>query len=97
MKLSDLQKYILLISYENIGKTSKRTLFDYYKNKKKKPSKEDQLNIITKSIDRLIKKELIAGFGKKTSKKWFIEKIKLTPKGKKEAVNIIKSKQKKLL
>ena len=92
MKLSSLQIYILRKCYENKGQIPKRILFDFYQGKKKKPSKDDMLNIITKSADRLIKKEFLVGYGRKTAQKWFIEKVRLTPKGRKAIKELLRSK-----
>ena len=85
MNFSSLQKYILRQTYLNRGKISRKRLEKFYENKKKKPKKEDIVNIITKSIDRLIKKELLTGFGTKTAQKWFVKEIRLTPQGRKWA------------
>jgi len=40
--------------------------------------------------------DLLTALGKKTAKKWFIHKIRLTARGKKIALNIIKNRQRKL-
>lgn len=104
MKLSTLQIYILRKCYEKRGQIPKKILFDFYHpshkasdgKSKKKPSRDDQLNIITKSVDRLIKKELLVGFGRKTAYKWFVEKVRLTPKGRKITKELIKKRQAKL-
>ncbi len=46
---------------------------------------DDAVNAITKSIERLIDKELMVGYGVRTPHKWYIHEVKLTVKGKKEA------------
>jgi len=89
MKFSSLQKYILRQAYLNKGKSSRKRLEKFYENKKKKPKQEDIVNIITKSIDRLIKKELMIGQGIKTAKKWFVKEIRLTPQGRKWAKKLL--------
>lgn len=85
MKLSNLQKYILLSCYEEKGKVSRDRLLKFYDKQKKKPKIEDQVNIITKSLERLIDKELLVGYGVRTPHKWFIREIKLTIIGRKIA------------
>lgn len=60
---------------------------DFYLNKKMK-SKKIQ-GIITRSIKRLINKELLIGYGKKTPHKWNIEEIKLTLKGRQIAKTLL--------
>ncbi|RJR32011.1 hypothetical protein C4569_00630 [Candidatus Parcubacteria bacterium] len=94
MKLSNLQKYILKQSYFSRSKKINRHLFlNYYKDKKK-ISEKDKINSITKSLDRLIEKDLIFGFGEKTAHKFYIQEIKLTPKGRLTARNLAGKQQK---
>ena len=95
MKLSALQKYILKQCVQTKDKTiSKAILERFYNNNKNKPKPKDIINIITKSVERLIKKELVIGYGWKTSHKWFINQVKLTPKGKKIAKSLFGIQQK---
>lgn len=58
--------------------------------------KNYQESIITKSLERLIDKELMMGYGRRTPHKWFITHVKLTKKGEKQAEEILKSGQTKL-
>ena len=91
MKLSHLQKYILLAGYGEKEKFSRGRLLKFYANpsalratpfrKGRVPKKEDRVNIITKSLERLIDKGLMVGYGMRTPKKWFIKEIKLTAVG----------------
>ncbi|HLC89344.1 MAG TPA: hypothetical protein VJG65_00090 [Patescibacteria group bacterium] len=86
MKLSVLQKYILKQCLQAKDKTiDKKILHAFYNQKKFPPKSKDIINIITKSVERLIRKEVVVGFGEKTSHKWFIKQVKLTPKGRKMA------------
>lgn len=99
MKLSKLQKYILLEAYATKDKLLRGKLLDYYKtkkNKKKKPNKKDQINIIHRSINRLIDRGLMIGYGKRTREKWFYTFIRLSPQGKATAKKIFLDKQQKL-
>ena len=62
MKLSSLQKYILkqcLLARDKI--ISKSVLERFYNNLSRKP--KEVIKIITKSVERLIKKELVIGYG----------------------------------
>ena len=94
MKLSSLQKYILKHCFESRGsQISKQKIFEFYKNQKKAPLLKDEITIITKSIERLIVKELIAGYGWKTAHKWFIREVKLTPTGRKVAKTLFGTQQ----
>ena len=81
MKLSALQKYILTEAYGH--KKVDRKLFNkFYLNKKVAPKGEDRIKIISKSIDRLIDKGLMFGYGQKTKHKWYIKEVSLTALGK---------------
>ena len=93
MKLSELQKYILKQAWQSESKTAaKGVLEKFYDFDKRKP--KDIISIITKSVDRLIKKDLVAGYGHKTAKKWFISQVRLTTKGRKTARNLFGIQQK---
>jgi len=95
MKLSDLQKYILRQAWPTKDKTvSKNVLAKFYSNQKAPPPVKDIINVITKSVERLIKKELVIGYGWRTPHKWFIRQVRLTPKGKKVAKSLFGIQQK---
>ena len=64
---------------------SRKGFEKFYTAAKKKPKLADIQNIITKSIERLIDKELLTGYGRRTPHMWFIDEISLTGKGKKTA------------
>lgn len=82
MKLSSLQKYILKNSWQSKNAKVSRDVFErYYNDKKIIPSKKIRGNIITKSIERLIEKGLLIGFGEKTQHRLFINHVKLSPQG----------------
>lgn len=96
MKLSALQKYILMECYRVPDKMLRGKLIEYYKNKKKKSKKKDQLDAINKSVNKLIDRGLLIGYGKRTAEKWFYTFIKLAPAGKKKARGIYLARQQKL-
>ncbi|HPI67371.1 MAG TPA: hypothetical protein PKZ16_02420 [bacterium] len=92
MRLSNLQKYILLECAETKkGMISRGRLTGFYDKIKteKKAKQEIWTKIITQSIERLIDKEFLIGFGERTRYKWFIKEIKLTTKGRKEAKRLL--------
>ena len=95
MKLSKLQKFIL-IQCKNFRQKEvpRREFLVFYKDVKKKPSKEDQHNIITKSLMRLIRKDLLVGFGEITCEKIFVEKVRLTRAGRGEIKRLLDKQQK---
>lgn len=90
MKLSKLQKFILKQTLISNKMKVARIIFEkFYSSEKSAPSKKIQANIITKSIERLIDKGLLVGFGEKTQYKLFITQVKLTMPGKKIAQTLL--------
>ena len=81
MRLSALQRHILRESYQSKSKLVPRSMFrSFYR--KHSPS-EDFSDSVTRSLERLIDKGLLIGFGRRTPQKWFIESVRLTPLGRK--------------
>lgn len=90
MHLSPLQKFILLECLNSkTGRISRTRLHRFYDKTKNPPHSELITKIITKSIERLIAKDLLVGFGERTKYKWFIKEIKLTTLGKKTAKKLL--------
>lgn len=90
MRLSHLQKYILLECLNSkTGRIWRSRLNKFYERQEKKPKIQMMTKIITQSMERLIDKELMIGFGERTPHKWFIKEIKLTAKGKREAKKLL--------
>lgn len=90
MKLSALQRFILKKLFLS-GKTraSRQGLVDFYKGQKSTPPPIRQVKIVTQSLERLIEKGLIVGFGKKTQEKLFIESLQLTGLGRRTARQLL--------
>lgn len=93
MRLSQLQKYILLDLYNKKGRSKRKHLLKFYEKKKNAPKKPDQQGIVTKSIERLIDKGLMIGYGRRTPQKWFIVEVQLTRKGIKETKKLFGEQQ----
>jgi len=97
MRLSKLQKYILAKCYEQKNKpVLKISFYKYYPDKE---VKENRLGVqvgIQKSIENLVAKNLAIAFGYRTTKKFYIHKVKLTVRGRRIAKELIKSRQRKL-
>lgn len=90
MRLSALQKYILLECLNAKGfRISRAKLGKFYDKRKKKPKKILMTKIITQSLERLISKKLIIGYGVKTAHKWFIKEVRLAFKGRVEAKKLL--------
>lgn len=74
-----------------------RILFRRFYGKQSKKTKEKyQESTITKSLEHLIDRELMIGYGKRTPHKWFITYVKLSKKGAKISQILLKEKQIKL-
>lgn len=94
MRLSLLQKYILKQCYLEGGKIKRDGLEKFYLLQKIAPQKSERVKIITQSLERLIERGMLVGFGIRTQEKWFIKEIRLTPKGKKETKRVLGEQQK---
>lgn len=95
MSLSKLQKYILLQCGSSRNHKLPRQEFNkLYNGLKKKPKAEDIQNSITKSLERLINRELMVGYGVRTPHKWYIKEVRLMPKGIKLARKLLGEQQK---
>lgn len=88
MRLSDLQRYILKQTYVHGPHCARSVFIAYYA----KPT-ENEVKIITKSLERLITKGLLTGYGHKTAEKWFTEDVSFTPAGRRIAKAIIAQQQ----
>ena len=98
MRLSELQKYILMQGWNQGGRrfTREKITAFYAKLGSNAPSIGTQVKVITKSLERMIDKELLIGYGVRTPHKWFIKEIKLTAKGSKLAHKVISDQQQRL-
>lgn len=93
MRLSSLQKYILKECYNEGGRKKRDTLTAFYVQEKDSPKPHEQVKIVTQSIERLIEKGLMVGYGMRTPEKWFIREIKLTPFGRRIAKKLMGEQQ----
>jgi len=96
MRLSGLQKYILNQCYLKNGGGLRGDFYGFYSKKELAENKKNREDIIHNSLESLVAKDLLVAFGRKTAQKWFINKVKLTAKGRKIAKEIIKQRQRKL-
>ncbi len=97
MRLSKLQKFILACCYESKNKTSLKT--EFYNFYPAKEVKENRLGVqvgVQGSIENVVIKDLVVAYGHKTAKKLYINKVKLTAKGRRRAKELIKGRQRKL-
>lgn len=82
MQLSPLQRYILKRCFGVAPKRlPRRGLEEFYRAATRAPKQKDQVDSVTKSIERLIQRGLVIGWGERTAEKWFIRELRLTPRG----------------
>lgn len=82
MTLSALQRFILRECYQYPKAVVPRQPFVTFYTKTSQQASSDN---ITVSLERLIDRGFLIGFGRRTPKKWFIETVKLTPLGRRTA------------
>lgn len=85
MRLSRLERFVLQSVQDAGGKTDRRRFLRFYNGQDDPPSRDDQINTITKALERMIDKELLTGYGVRTPKKWYIKEVRLTPVGRRVA------------
>ena len=94
MRLSPLQKYILKVCYTSSAKVVGRGGFvRFYEAQKQKPKSQDLVNIITKSLESLVDKGLMVGYGVRTREKWYIKEVRLLPGGRRIARKLLGEQQ----
>lgn len=103
--LSPLQKFLLKECLDS-AVTKRASLKKFYAKQAKSPKAEDpprlrsakrreagQQNAITKSLERLIDRGYMVGFGRRTPKMWFIESVRLTATGKRAGRSLLGKQQ----
>lgn len=91
MRLSPLQRYLLLEGYTQKRRLSKAYLLRYYETMSHPPSVKDQHSALDKSIERLLLQGFVRSHGTKTQEKWVIEQVSLTREGRAVAGEILKT------
>lgn len=82
MAFSGLQRYILVQAFSSPQRSlSRGVIARYYERRSRRPKARDIPSIVSRSLERLIARQLLVGYGRQTAKKWFIERVRLTPRG----------------
>jgi hypothetical protein len=79
MRLSKLQKAILQACAGARGRIDRQRLYGLRAQEATKA--KDVVDGTTKSLERLIDRGLLVGYGVRTQKKWCIKSVRLTPTG----------------
>ena len=95
MRLSALQRFILLECFNSLPKKVDRNLLLKFYGEDSLAKENLRAKIITQSIESLIDREMLLGYGVRTPHKWFIREIAFTEKGKKLA-SVLNDKQLRL-
>ncbi len=78
MRLSALQRFILRECYGRARAHIPRSVFQSFY---RRSATKETTDSLTRSLERLIDKGLLIGYGRRTPKKWFIQEVQLTPLG----------------
>lgn len=93
---SPLQQYILGECYlRKDGKIDRDPFVDFYGDDSPVESPA-RTKIITQSLERLIDRGFLVGYGIRTPKKWFIKEVRITRLGIKQWEKFLERNQKKL-
>jgi hypothetical protein len=87
MILSELQRYVLRTAYRYPRVRVPRQAFADGP-RRSRPVRHSA-EILSRSLERLIDRGLLIGFGHRTSDKWFIESVRLTTLGRRHARAIL--------
>jgi len=90
MRFSRLQQYILLRALlKPMQKVDREGFLNFYKKQTRPPKPFLQIKIVSKSLEGLIDKEMLVGYGVRTPHKWFIKEVRLTNKGRAAAQKLL--------
>lgn len=88
MRLSGLQRFALVECYTRRStRLPRAAVHAFYRSMPRRPI--DVQDVVTKSLERLIDKGLLVGYGRRTPRKWFIDEVKLTPAGRRLARRLL--------
>lgn len=85
MRLSLLQKQLVLLCLDRTGKCGRQVLDSTYEYDHPSAGRKSAQNVVTSALENLIDKGFMVGEGVRTPKKWYIKAVRLTPVGKKLA------------
>jgi len=94
--LSKLQQTILEECMARGGSFSRREVGRIVSGAASKAKKENLTSVVTQSIERLIDRGFLVGYGTKTQEKLFISRIRITPAGRREVYKFRVQRQIKL-
>lgn len=81
MRLSALQRSILLHAFDARPPIPRAAFRSFFIGKARPAKPKDRENDLTRSLERLIDRGLLSGYGRRTPRKWFLDSVRLTPSG----------------
>ncbi len=93
MRLSTLQEYILRVVLEEGGRVNRSLFLQFYEIKKSNSKPKLRGKIISQSLERMIERGMLIGYGHRTREKWIIDAVKLTSLGRIEAERLFGEQQ----
>ncbi len=85
MRLSTLQKQLVLLCLDRAGKCGRQVLDSVYERDHTSASRKTAQNVVTSALENLIDKGFMVGEAVRTPKKWYIKAVRLSPLGRKLA------------
>lgn len=85
MRLSALQKQLVLLCLDRAGKCGRSVFDSLYERDHISASRKTAQNVVTKALENLIDKGFMVGEAVRTQKKWYIKAVRLTAIGRKLA------------
>ncbi len=85
MRLSALQKQLVLLCLDRAAKCGRSVFDNVYEHDHPSAPRKTAQNVVTKALENLIDKGFLVGEGVRTPKRWYIKAVRLTAVGKKLA------------
>lgn len=92
MALSGLQRFILTEAYGSRSPRVPSRAFDAFYRRRSATAAERE-GAVTRSLERLIDRGYLVGYGRRTPEKWFIEDVRLTAFGRRVARRLLGEQQ----
>lgn len=84
IRLSRLQRFLLETACVRSGRVS-RQAFDPFFGPQSRLSTTARVKMITQTMERVIMRGFMVGYGVRTAEKWYIKEVRLTPLGRRLA------------
>lgn len=97
MYLSRLQRFILEACLNGRGGgAAPSDFYSFYKQVSRRSVRKTMVDTVNKSLDHLVDRGFLIAYGRRTAERFFVDRVRLTPLGRRVANTQVKSKQNKL-